>query len=262
MSTQIQTLTFNSNPISFITINGKEYFLAKNVCDILELKNVSQALSRVQIGDIISNDTPTTSGIQKMSYVDEFALYDLIMASKKPQAVEFKKWTYEVLQQIRKTGKFEIQQLTQREQVLLLAKNLLDSEEENQKLQIENIQKQKIIEVLQNENLEKDNENQKLKQNIKDFFKGAELFTRRQVCHFLARQSVIIKEEDLTEFLNKKKWLCIGEHNKNKATAEACKIGWFVNDISIFEVNGHKKTNEYGKFTVNGMVEMYNYFKK
>mgnify|MGYP003705200173 CR=1 FL=1 len=97
--------TFDSNPISFITINGKEYFLAKNVCEILELKNVSQALSRVQIGDIISNDTPTTSGIQKMSYIDEFALYDLIMASKKPQAVEFKKWTYEVLQQIRKTGK-------------------------------------------------------------------------------------------------------------------------------------------------------------
>lgn len=145
MSNQIQPISFNSNPINYIIINNKEYFLAKNVCDILELKNVSQALSRVQIGDIISNDTPTTSGIQKMSYVDEFALYDLIMASKKPQAVEFKKWTYEVLQQIRKTGKFEIQQLTQKEQVLLLAKNLLEAEEENQKLKIENIHKENVI---------------------------------------------------------------------------------------------------------------------
>jgi anti-repressor protein len=141
----IQTLTFNSKPISFIIINGKEYFLAKNVCEILELKNVSQALSRVQIGDIISNDTLTTSGIQKMSYVDEFALYDLIMASKKPEAIEFKKWTYTVLQEIRKTGKFDVQQLTQKEQVLLLAQSLLDAEKENQRLQIENIEKEKII---------------------------------------------------------------------------------------------------------------------
>ena len=109
MQSQIQPLEFNSKPINYIIIDNKEYFLAKNVCDILELKNISQALSRVQIGDIISNDTPTTSGIQKMSYVDEYALYDLIMASKKPVAIEFKKWVYEILRQIRTTGKFEMQ---------------------------------------------------------------------------------------------------------------------------------------------------------
>lgn len=109
---------------------------------------------------------------------------------------------------------------------------------------------------------EKDEENQKLKITIKDFFKGAELFTRRQVCHFLARQGLEVKEQEITDFLNKKKWLCKGEHNTNKATAEACRFNWFVNDISVYEVNGRKKTSEYGKFTVDGLVSIYDVFKK
>ena len=107
----------------------------------------------------------------------------------------------------------------------------------------------------------KDEENQKLKITIKHFFKGAELFTRRQVCHFLARQGLEIKEQQITDFLNKKKWLCKGEHNTNKATAESCRFSWFVNDISIYERNGRKKTSEYGKFTVDGIIGMYDFFK-
>ena len=152
---QTQTLTFNSKPISFITVNGKEYFLAKNVCEILELKNVSQALSRVQIGDIISNDTLTTSGIQKMSYVDEFALYDLVMASKKPEAIEFKKWAYTVLQEIRKTGKYEVQQAPQIDGKFLLeiAQQMIEKENliklQSTKIEVletENTQKEEVIE--------------------------------------------------------------------------------------------------------------------
>ena len=85
------------------------------------------------------------------------------------------------------------------------------------------------IEVLQIENTKQVDENQKLK---------------------------------ITDCLNQKKWLCKGEHNSNKATAESCRIGWFVNDISIYEVNGRKKTSEYGKFTVEGLVGIYDTFKK
>lgn len=119
----------------------------------------------------------------------------------------------------------------------------------------------KEIKVLENTTQKQAEENQKLKITIKDFFKGAELFTRRQVCHFLARQGLEIKEQEITDFLNKKKWLCKGEHNTNKATAESCRVGWFVNDISVYEVNGRKKTSEYGKFTVEGLIGVYEIFK-
>lgn len=149
MSNQIQIFNFQNNPnfpVKVIIQNNKEYFLAKNVCDILELANVSQALSRLEKEDIISNDTLTNGGIQKMSYVSEAGLYELVFASKKPEAKEFKKWVFnKVLPDIRKTGKFEVQQLTQKEQVLLLARNLLQAEEENQALKLENTAKEQII---------------------------------------------------------------------------------------------------------------------
>ena len=105
-------------------------------------------------------------------------------------------------------------------------------ESEKKVLELENTVKKKeeVIEI-------QAGENQKLKTTIKDFFKGAALFTRRQVYHFLTRQGLDIKEQQITDFLNKKRWLCKGEHNINKATADACKIGWFVNDISVYEVN-------------------------
>lgn len=119
----------------------------------------------------------------------------------------------------------------------------------------------KEIKVLENTTQKQAEENQKLKTTIKDFFKGAELFTRRQVCHFLSRQGLDVKEQEITDFLNKKRWLCKGDYNINKATAESCRIGWFVNDISIYEVGGRKKTSEYGKFTVDGLIGVYELFK-
>lgn len=159
----------------------------------------------------------------------------------------------------------QIKEFTKKE-LLLMA---LEQEEKIEALQIENFKQKQDIQALyivqdfQAEIIkEEKEENQKLKITINDFFKGAELFTRRQVCHFLARQGLEIKEQQITDFLNKKKWLCKGEHNTNKATADACRIGWFVNDISVYEVNGRKKTSEYGKFTVEGLVGIYDSFKK
>jgi anti-repressor protein len=90
----IQIFNFQDNsqtPVKILIQNNKEYFLAKNVCDILELTNVSQALSRLEKDDIISNDTTDAIGrVQKMSYVSEAGLYELVFASKKPEAKEFK----------------------------------------------------------------------------------------------------------------------------------------------------------------------------
>ena len=152
----------------------------------------------------------------------------------------------------------QIKEYTKKE-LLLMA---LEQEERIEALQIENLKQIQTIQVLEDATQKQAEENNKLKVTIKDFFKGAELFTRRQVCHFLARQGLEVKEQEITDFLNKKKWLCKGEHNTNKATAEACRFNWFVNDISVYEVNGRKKTSEYGKFTVDGLIGMYDTFKK
>jgi prophage antirepressor-like protein len=87
--------------------NNNPLFLAKDICEILELNNVSQALSRLDDDEkgIILNDTQ--GGKQEMSVVNESGLYSLVLSSRKPEAKKFRKWvTNEVLPAIRKTGSY------------------------------------------------------------------------------------------------------------------------------------------------------------
>lgn len=146
MHKELEKFQFTENQSLYVSIiDGKEYFLAKNVCDILELGNTAQALTRVEKEDIILNDTPTKGGMQKMSFVNEAGLYALIFESRKPQAKEFKKWVFsEVLPQIRKTGKYETNPfaIASRKDLLKLA---LEQEEKIEKLAIENQKQESVI---------------------------------------------------------------------------------------------------------------------
>ncbi|EGP02427.1 hypothetical protein AAUPMG_12896, partial [Pasteurella multocida subsp. multocida str. Anand1_goat] len=55
-------------------------------------------------------DTLTAGGTQSMIYINEPNLYRLIIKSRKPEAEPFETWVFEeVLPQIRKTGKYEVQ---------------------------------------------------------------------------------------------------------------------------------------------------------
>jgi prophage antirepressor-like protein len=148
MSSQIQIFDFNSNQVRIQIINNKEYFCAKDVCDILGYSNGRDAIEKhCKPRGVAKRDTLTNGGMQQLSYIDEPNLYRLISHSKLPSAEKFEAWVFEeILPTIRKTGKFEVRQLSQKEQVLLLAKNLIQAEEENQRLQIENTQKEEVIE--------------------------------------------------------------------------------------------------------------------
>ena len=77
----------------------------------------------------MKRDTPTSSGIQSMSYINEGDLYRLIMKSKLPSAEKFESWVMdEVLPTIRKTGSYQ-KPLTTVEQIQVIATGFLDHEE-------------------------------------------------------------------------------------------------------------------------------------
>jgi len=87
--------------------NGNPLFVAKDVCDILGIKNVSDALSKIPDNHKGIDSIDTLGGTQKLNVVDEPGLYRLILRSDKPQAEPFMEWvTSEVLPQIRKTGNY------------------------------------------------------------------------------------------------------------------------------------------------------------
>ena len=85
-------------------INGKPYFVATDVATALGYTNPRKAISDHCKG-VTKRDTPTSSGVQQMSYINEGDLYRLIMKSKLPSAEKFEKWVMEeVLPSIRKNG--------------------------------------------------------------------------------------------------------------------------------------------------------------
>lgn len=87
--------------------NGEPWFVAKDVCEILEIANYRDALSRLDEDEkgVVTTDTP--GGRQQVSVVNEPGLYRLIFTSRKEEAERFKRWlAHEVIPSIRKTGAY------------------------------------------------------------------------------------------------------------------------------------------------------------
>lgn len=128
---------FNSGEfgeIRTIEIDGKPYFVGTDVAKALGYNNPRDAVSRHCKG-VVKHDTPTSSGIQSMSYINEGDLYRLIMKSKLPSAEKFESWVMdEVLPTIRKTGSYQ-KPLTTVEQIQVIATGFLDHEERLNRLE-------------------------------------------------------------------------------------------------------------------------------
>lgn len=107
MNTGIQTFDFNNSSLRTLTDeNGDPWFVAKDVCDILEISNNRDAISQLDNDEkntvVISDGIP---GNPNKTIISEPGLYKLIMRSRKPEAREFQRWvTHEVLPTIRKHG--------------------------------------------------------------------------------------------------------------------------------------------------------------
>ncbi|MGJ7432348.1 phage antirepressor KilAC domain-containing protein [Akkermansia massiliensis] len=88
--------------------DGEPWFVAKDVCDALELR--TDNLRAILEEDEIDTVNPYTIGVAQNGgraplIINESGLYSLILRSRKPEAKKFKKWvTAEVLPSIRKHG--------------------------------------------------------------------------------------------------------------------------------------------------------------
>src|SRR5690625_3068578 len=102
------TKIFDGKQLRIIEQNNELWFVAKDVCDILELSNPTKAVSRLD-DDERANFKLGRQG--NTNVVNEFGLYNLVLGSRKAEAKKFKRWiTHEVIPSIRKTGKYEVQE--------------------------------------------------------------------------------------------------------------------------------------------------------
>ena len=124
--------------VRVIERDREPWFVAKDVCDCLELGNSRMATERLDIDEkgVSSIDTP--GGKQEMQVVNEYGLYTLVLGSRKPEAKQFKRWiTHEVLPTIRKHGMYVTEELLNDPDLAIKAFTAL-KEERQKRLEAEN----------------------------------------------------------------------------------------------------------------------------
>lgn len=108
---QLQLFEYKSNTVRTVQIGDEIWFVAKDVCDILELTNAREAIKSLDNDEKssvrISDGTSPKGGNPNFNIISEPGLYKLAFKSHKPEAKNFVRWvTHEVLPEIRKTGSF------------------------------------------------------------------------------------------------------------------------------------------------------------
>ena len=106
---KLQVFNYQSKEVRVVQKDGKEWWIAKDVCDILDITNVTQAVGK------LDDDERSMFNIGRQgeaNIINEPGLYKLILRSDKQEAKPFMRWiTHEVLPSIRKTGSYSTSSL-------------------------------------------------------------------------------------------------------------------------------------------------------
>lgn len=121
------------------------WFIAKDICLALGLRNVTQAIQKLDEDEVTSSKIIDSLGReQTANAVSESGMYSLVLVSRKPEAKAFKRWiTHEVLPSIRKHGGYltpeKVEEaLTDPDTIIRLATNLKEERAKRQELEAEN----------------------------------------------------------------------------------------------------------------------------
>ncbi|WP_226783184.1 BRO-N domain-containing protein [Oceaniglobus trochenteri] len=114
MSADVIPFDFEEQAVRVVMRGDDPWFVAADVCRVLEIGNPSDAVSRLDNDErqkINLNTLDTIEGIRgnpNATIINESGLYALVLTSRKEQARRFRKWiTAEVLPAIRRTGRYD-----------------------------------------------------------------------------------------------------------------------------------------------------------
>lgn len=118
---ELQVFNFKENQVRTQSRNNEVWFCLKDVCDILEIKNATDVVKRLDKEE----RTRFNLGRQgEANFINESGLYAVVLRSDKPQAKPFRKWvTSEVLPTLRRTGSYRLPQTPEEKIQLLLEAN-------------------------------------------------------------------------------------------------------------------------------------------
>ena len=135
---ELKTWTFGGSEVRTVEVNGEPWWVLKDICAVLEIKNHKEVPDRLEPDEVGRFELPHPQNPAKpleMVCINESGLYSVILRSDKPQAKPFRRWvTGEVLPAIRKTGEYSIRDSYQIEDPIERAKRWIEEQEERRQL--------------------------------------------------------------------------------------------------------------------------------
>ena len=133
----LMQFAFDNQKVRVINLSGEPWFVAKDVCDALDMDPTQTR--RLDDDEKGLHSIQTLGGSQEMVCVNESGLYALVLGSRKPEAKAFKRWiTHEVIPAIRKTGSYGAPRELTRLELIELARESelarLETERQNAEL--------------------------------------------------------------------------------------------------------------------------------
>jgi prophage antirepressor-like protein len=98
---------FQENNITIYGTHDKPLFKAKDIGDLLEIKNIRDTVKNYNKNQRCVVLTDTAFGEKDTIFLTEQGLYKVLMKSRKPIAEKFQDWICEVVEEIRKTGEYK-----------------------------------------------------------------------------------------------------------------------------------------------------------
>lgn len=208
-----------------LSIDGEPWFVAKDVCDALDLSNPSVAVSA------LDDDERAKFNLGRQgetNIISEPGLYKLVMRSRKPEAKAFQRWvTHEVLPAIRRHGAYATPDTLDRMIVdpefgIRLLTALKEEQARSARLERENVTKTERIATLCEDNARL----RPLAEYADTTLDAVGCITITDAARQLKQQDPSIGQRRLFGLLRADRLLC---QHSNQATAVAIERGYLRN---------------------------------
>ncbi|MFL0405241.1 phage antirepressor [Bacillus nitratireducens] len=232
-----QLQVFNNEEFGQVrtVVQGEDvWFVAKDVCDVLEIVNATRSLSRLDEDELHSMKVTDSLGRQQeTNIINESGLYSLIMTSRKPQAKAFKRWvTSEVLPSIRKHGAYMTDQVleqavTNPDFMIGLLTNLKEEQAKRIEAERKVLQQQSLVTFAQAIQVSKN------------------LISIKQLAILMKQKGIDIGQNRLFEWLRENGYLCKKRGSMYNTPTQ------YSMDLGLFESQEFVRTNSEGEFVTS-----------
>ncbi|MCZ3847156.1 phage antirepressor [Lactobacillus crispatus] len=257
---EFQLFDFENHKVRALSLNGKAYFVGKDVAAVLGYAKTANAINKhVDVEDKGVTKMMTPGGRQNIQIINESGVYSLIFSSKLPNAKKFKHWvTSEVLPTIRKHGAYMTDEkieevLTDPDTIIKLATQLKDERQ------------QRLIE----QQLRKDAENQVHEMKPKALFADSVATSKStiligELAKILRGNGVDIGATRLFKWMRANGYLISRKGSDwNMPTQRAMNLGLFkIKETTINHSNGSTSISKTPKVTGKGQQYFVNKFLK